>query len=62
MVILKTLLDLGATIGRVTGRTKDAKVILYGTTYYLEKKTTKINILYTADLTVSHCRNLLLSL
>lgn len=31
-------LDLGATIGRVTGRTKDAKVVLDGTTYYLEKK------------------------
>lgn len=38
MVILKMLLDLGATIGRVAGRTKDAKVILDGTTYYLEKK------------------------
>lgn len=51
----------GATVGRVAGRIKDAKFLLDGKTYYLER-TTKINILYTVDLTVSHYKSLLLNL
>lgn len=35
-------MDLGTIIGRVAGRNKDAKVVFNSTTYYLDKKTTKI--------------------